>query len=172
MGRVGRAVQGWIHQMCHKTLTSQKWAQSQCPWLQVGSSKHKISKLLSAPRGFINSLDVLNNSGYTLAPCKCQEALHFTHEKRTKTRNPTNPLHHNKILPLLAWSGSFQETDPVRHSAQHQSQRCGIIFRRHEGNDWNDPSICYDYSSVDDLPGNLTNLERWKIPKPLPKPKT
>ena len=58
----------------------------------------------------------------------------------------------------------------MRHSAQHQSQGCGIIFRRHEGNDWNDPSICYDYSSVDDLPGILTNLERWKIPKPLPKP--
>lgn len=158
MGRVGRAVQGWIHQMCHKTLTSQKWAQSQSPWPQVGSSKHKISKLLSASRGFINSLDVLNNSGYTLAPCN------FTHEKRTKTRNPTNPLHHNKILPFLAWSGSFQETDPVRHSAQHQSQRCGIIFRRHEGNDWNDPSICSDYSSVDatrklDKPWEMENPE-------------
>ena len=68
-----------------------------------------------------------------------------TYKNQKPNKSPSNPLHHNKILPFLAWSGSFQETDPVRHSAQHQSQRCGIIFRRHEGNDWNDPSICYDF---------------------------
>ncbi len=38
-------------------------------------------------------------------------------------------LQFTKILPFSAWSGSFQETDPVPHSARHQSQVKRIVRR-------------------------------------------